>query len=231
MSTSVCLVTCSRNRGDSAKFYDSFTANGLEVTTRYEATARDSIGEGFNEAIGTDGFGLRNNPVSAEFYCFTHDDVTMWAGPELWNAALELAAKPDTGFVGVAGATSLGPDCVWWQAPDKRGAVAHQSEGLQYMSFFGPYGRALVLDGVLLIASRRCLEAIGPWPEDLGWHFYDIAMTLRAHCAGFKNYVVPLPILHGSVGQIGDDWQRSRMLFRKKYAGALPVALEHVARA
>jgi hypothetical protein len=51
------------------------------------------------------------------------------------------------------------------------------------------------------------------------WDFYDIYYTYQAQAKGRKNKVIPLPILHHSVGDgaLNEDWDTNRKVFIKKY--------------
>jgi len=62
-----------------------------------------------------------------------------------------------------------------------------------------------------------------------GWHFYDVDITFRAHLAGYRNYVIPFPVLHGEIPRRGypwDDWKVAREVFARKFEGKLPVHLQ-----
>lgn len=176
-----------------------------------------SMGEAYNLAYSMLPLTVKYPDVCV----FTHTDVELWAGRKQWDDMLEKAMLPDVGFVGVAGATGYVGGAWWAQQGAMRGAVAHTTHGETYTSTFGPYGDVDVLDGVFMAAKRSVVEAILPWPEDLGWHFYDIYATLKAKKLGLRNVVVPLPLLHGSVGLIGSDWSMASEVFRSKYLPGL----------
>ena len=67
------------------------------------------------------------------------------------------------------------------------------------------------------MCHRRVFEKIGQWDESLGWHFYDLDITLRAHKIGLKNYAVPLPILHQGLGTLTPGWEASKKIFLEKH--------------
>jgi GT2 family glycosyltransferase len=205
------IISCVRAVGDAVAMFHSFGPNRLLDV--YEAVNYSSIGRGYNQ-------GLIDVPISNDVLLFTHNDVTYWGSQNLLRDAIRAAAEPGIGFVGVAGRSSqLTDKAVWWDDPKHlRGAVAHQNGGHQkYMTSFGMYGTATVMDGVLLMCHRRVFEKIGLWDESLGFHFYDLDITLRAHRAGLKNLVLPLPILHESVGNLSPEWEASRQKFLDKH--------------
>lgn len=211
-----------------------------------EITDAISMGAGYNAAIRLQAERAKQGPYAAltrafadDVFVFTHGDVELWAGPKQWEAMLAEARKPTTGFVGVAGSADYlygtnisflfgDPDSelwkqeqqklgAWWAAENLRGSVAHTDGERVWNTTFGTYGPVRVMDGVFLACRREVLEKIGPWPEDLGWHFYDIWATEHATRWGYTNMVVPLPLLHQSVGNVRGDWTESRDLYLRKY--------------
>lgn len=196
------VFTCVRKEGEAEALLRSLVDNCLGKVLLQELVAQPNIGAGYNQAFQS----------TADVVIFTHSDVQVLAGLVLWNAMLEKCLQPETGFVGVAGCERLSPDLVWWQAANGlRGCVWHQDAGKIYASSFGPIGPVQVLDGVFLAIERKKLTSLGLWREDLGWHYYDIDMTMRAS-KRWQNEVVMLPLLHQSVGVIGDDWMASRAI-------------------
>jgi GT2 family glycosyltransferase len=179
----------------------------------YQAVDCASIGEGYNQA-------LVRLTGSFDILLFVHADVRYWGSGRLLCDAMDVAAKEDTGFVGVAGRCSpLTSSGMWWNDKMLRGSVSHDNlhGGVLLTTSYGPYGEVMVLDGVLLMCHRRVFEKIGQWDESLGWHFYDLDITLLAHKAGLKNYAVPLPILHQGLGALTPAWEASRKVFLEKH--------------
>lgn len=220
----ITIITCCRKKGDSRELEQSILANcanrwrvskdGIH-TEKYELSLVEqvgapSMGAGYNA-------GVAQLKAGTDIVVFTHTDVSILAGTGVWVAALSRCLWKNTGFVGVAGAQLLPETGVWWQADTKLGAVQHANHGLRYVSAFGSYGAAQVMDGVFLACIPATLNKVGPWPEDLGWHFYDIEMTLRADISGLANQVVCLPLEHGSVGVIGHEWHDARNKFLSRF--------------
>jgi GT2 family glycosyltransferase len=163
---------------------------------------------------------------------FIHDDARLWCSSEIFSNALKKASDPETGFVGVAGTTKLSETGCWWQDPSTcLGSVFHPNpqRGVHQNCWPGGaafYGEALVLDGLLLLTNWDVLERLGGFREDLkGFHFYDIDITLRAHLNGLKNYVVPLPIYHNSIGELSPAWEEARRSFVDTYKSVLPRSI------
>ena len=207
--TKVSVITCARKAGDSHQLELSLLDNHIEHEL-IEVAGAKSIADGYNEGI---------QRATTDVFVFTHTDVTLLAGPMLWARFLKCVNANGIGFVGLAGCEKLPSNGVWWECPHKAGAVQHVSGGLTYMSSFGPYGTVQVMDGVFLACKRSVIESVGLWSSVLGWHFYDIEMTLRASLDGLTNEVVCLPIQHESIGEVGGDWKASRKLFLECYSG------------
>ena len=202
------VIVCARKKGDSAELMDSLHHGvGFHGAQIIEMVDQPSMGAGFN--AGT-------KIARGDVLMFTHTDVRLWCSLGLLEEAIALAEQPTTGFVGVAGGTTLPQSVVWWEAHQKAGAVSHSNEGKTYTSTFGPFGSVQTLDGVLMMCARRKLDTIGGYDESLGWHFYDIDASLRMS-RKFQNIVVPLPILHSSVGNITQDWHESQQKFLNKH--------------
>lgn len=215
------LIICTREVGGAFKAWRSFNNDYLELI---EVSGASSMGEGYNAGIAW---------AHSNTLIFTHDDVRCWASAALYQRLTGLLSpdiRADIGFLGVAGSCVFDTTAAWWGKGPLRGAVAHSQNNQEYMSMFGPYGDALVMDGVLLACRRAVLDKTGPFVED-GWHFYDIDITLRAALMGYTNKVVPFPIYHGSVGPIGSEWHELGMSCVQRFASFLPVTLPDIAQA
>ena len=218
----VSIITCARQEGDSNGLYQSLEDGPCLTPQEYEKIELGSalsMGEGFNRGI---------RQATGEVLVFTHTDVRIWAGRKLWSDMIQECLNSGTGFVGVAGTTILGDDAIWWndvRGALKRGNVAHHDEQFgTYMSLFGPYGDVVVLDGVFL-ACRASLAREIRFPEDTGFHFYDIETTLCVHTLLLRNKVIALPLFHGSQGKVNEEWQKAREKFLNRYHEYLPASV------
>lgn len=168
----VAVIVCVRECGDTAHLDESLADAGISDFHIFEQYGCASMGEGYNKGIEA------AKSWGCDLCVFTHSDVTMWASKRLWETAMEVACLKSTGFVGVAGTSVLhldgnSPGCWWADNKTLLGAVAHTNGAVTYMTSFGRYGRAVVMDGVFLAAKTALFETIS-WDESLGWHFYDI---------------------------------------------------------
>lgn len=169
---------------------------------------------------------------------FVHDDVQL-RFPKNWYPELKkLIDDKSTGFLGVAGTRGLLTTGKWFEFlgnPTHEhllGSVTHGSvvDGKyeEHTNVYGDFGDAVVLDGCLLITTKRVLEDIGGFSKEIfgKFHFYDVATTLRAHMAGYRNFVINLPIVHMSGGNFSDDWAEARDKFVEKYRKDLPQVVD-----
>ena len=105
-----------------------------------------------------------------------------------------------------------------------RGAVHHYDKvsGREYLTDYGNPGQVVVLDGLFLAAKKRTLDAVGLIKPNYligDWDFYDLHYTMTAHQMGLKNKVIPMNILHNSVGELAgrDSWHQNRMAFISQF--------------
>lgn len=205
MNSKFSVIVTARPDDDVQNLIVSLEDNELGHFDLVVPRGMPSMGSGYNVGVAQ---------AKTDLLIFTHVDVCIWAGPMLWADMLNKLENEATGFLGVAGSSFLPENCAWWDhTGPKAGAVTHTDGKVIYTSTYGPYGPVAVLDGVFLACHRRVLDKLGPWPEDLGFHFYDIEMSLKANVAGFQNEVIPLPLFHGSVGNLGPEWDKSRQTF------------------
>src|SRR5436305_6832629 len=151
-----------------------------------------------------------------EILVFLHDDVRLLGNSLTFKEPLVLLEQPETGLLGVAGATYIGRCGCWWEAPSRsrRGAVAQKRDGEFGMEWSvwpkraGRFGPVVVLDGLFLMCRREVFERLGGFDQATytGFHFYDLDITFRATLAGLVNYAAPLPLLHGSRGNTDEAW-------------------------
>ena len=156
-------------------------------------------------------------------YC--HDDIEIKTPHLTFIAALAKCTEKEVGIIGPAGTTFLGQDAVWWnhenwQAGYHRGLVSHlnKEKGEIYGTHYGPHGQVVALDGLFLAARKEVWETVGltkPTYFEGNWDFYDIHYTTQAHCLGFKNYTVPIDMVHHSSGELvgRDSWLNNRKSF------------------
>jgi hypothetical protein len=162
---------------------------------------------------------MTHSMTEKEWVIFTHGDVYMpksW-GPRFLKAVAE--AERRFGPIGVAGVFGVSGDRRVKRT--EAGAVIDQNGTRTLTGQVHLPAVVRILDGCVL-ATRR-INNILPDPE-LGWHFYDADMCLRAAEKDLKNVAVESWLLHRSAWRNPDSaFGVSEEIFKRKWARALPV--------
>tara|TARA_R100001460_G_scaffold79326_1_gene120290 strand:- start:546 stop:1259 length:714 start_codon:yes stop_codon:yes gene_type:complete len=193
-----------------------------DIKVTYDAK---SIYDGHQQNID---FFKRMNLVDDDIIVLCHDDLEIISKPDDLRQHLNVARKPNVGFVGLAGSCHLPLDGAWWNARrtgDARGFV-FQGDSHETMTpnYFGKSGQVVFLDGCFLAATYKTIKAVGlsePKYLETGWDFYDIHLTHKAHLDGFCNYVVPIIAMHESPGMMREGWFNAKEKFMRKHASIL----------
>lgn len=177
------------------------------------------------------------NPADDDLVILCHDDIEIRDTPEDFIAKLKRTLNkswPWVGFVGPAGTTHLGDSAVWWDQKlwkegKHRGKVSHMDPlGHEYVTRYGSPDEVVVLDGLFLAATAKCIKQVGlqkPSYFEGEWDFYDIHYTSKAHNMGFVNKILDIDILHHSRGELvgRDSWHKNREAFIRNTV--LPINL------
>jgi GT2 family glycosyltransferase len=186
-------------------------------------TAQNSIFEAYQKGVDS----CSANDEDIIILC--HDDLQILSTKPQFIASLVKCAYSETGIVGPAGTTNLGEDAVWWQqgrwqAGFHRGQVKHfipsetKDSPTIDTTHYGPHGRVVALDGLFLAARKEVwdhIELQKPKYFEGKWDFYDIHYTTKAHLLGYKNFTIPLDMIHHSGGELvgRDSWHKNREAF------------------
>lgn len=222
-------VICSRSRPDTpciTKFKNWCWDNRDEFAYPDIHYGVSSIYEAYN-------LSFENTKDKETVFMFMHDDVEIISSPLDVVKWLELATKPNVGFVCVAGATELNSKAIWWESRKygaTRGFVFQGNDPITMTpNPFGANGQIVVGDGCFMAASYNTLEKLGgvkkPKYLSSNWDFYDISTTFEAHLKGFNNYTVPIIVRHESPGLMREGWETSRQEFIKEHRTFLPCRL------
>tara|TARA_R110002110_G_scaffold381916_1_gene592846 strand:- start:1767 stop:2450 length:684 start_codon:yes stop_codon:yes gene_type:complete len=162
---------------------------------------------------------------SQDIIILCHDDIKILSSRQHFLAALSKCKDKDTGIVGPAGTTYLGENAVWWDQEKwsqghHRGQVKHRANKGEPASatYYGECGQVVALDGLFLAARKEVWEKVGlqkPEYFEGNWDFYDIHYTTKSHSLGYKNYVIPIDMIHLSNGELvgRDSWHKNREAF------------------
>lgn len=235
----------SAHRGDADSFQK--TALFYSVAFRHDLYVRlnnrDGLPKVYNRFLNGDygGFtyvGENPSPPAAEdILVFLHDDVQIMSTEV--EAALNRGAARGWTIMGLAGAASakieaptkwhkMAPmehwrgGCVFHaQFLDKKGQPVMRPDSPK-LSFPGPTGEVVVLDGLLLaVVADRAREAGWSFDERFDFHHYDAASCLGARQKGLKLGTIFLPVVHYSMGLKDPDdpaWHRNQKVFLKAFA-------------
>jgi GT2 family glycosyltransferase len=166
-----------------------------------------------------------------DFIVFIHDDVHFehsdW-GPKI----IQHLQHSEYGILGLAGSTALAKSGIWWENPLKTlGIVKHEHQGKSWTSnYSGDFKNRIIpavcVDGVFIAVNRLLLQ--DDFNEMLtGFHFYDIDFCLNNHLAGVKIGVIfNVPLIHKSIGQTNEAWEKHRRQFLATHQYNLPCTLK-----
>ena len=175
-------------------------------------------------------------PDDDDIIILCHDDIEILTPKETFNTLLQVELNKKTGFIGVAGTTLLGTDAVWWNHKlwtkgYHRGQVFHLMDKSVEKTYYGEPGEVVVMDGLFLAARASTIKDVGLAKPDYfegEWDFYDIHYTSKAYHLGYENKVIPLGVLHNSIGELvgRTSWHKNREAFIKKVP--LPLGLSKI---
>jgi hypothetical protein len=154
---------------------------------------------------------------------FCHDDIELVCTRTEFYKAMGMTLNRACGIIGPAGTTHLDSEAVWWnhehwKAGKHRGRVLHAKGEEAEKTYYGEFGRVVVLDGLFLAANVKVWERIGMSKPDYfegDWDFYDLHYTAKAHSYGYKNQAVMLDLIHHSIGDTTgrESWHKNKAAF------------------
>lgn len=217
ISLIICSIDPGRFRSVCESYARALAPELYEVIGIHDAK---SLAEGYNRGVARS---------RGDLVIFSHDDVEV-LNPDFRARLMGHMAHAD--LVGVAGATRVtGGAWAFACPPFAVGQIAHHKPemGMYYAAVWGAPARRVegikIMDGLFLCARRAVVEAVSFDAEIFnGFHVYDADFTFRAHRAGFRLSVgCDLCLLHRSLGEYDEQWNRYEELFRLKHRGRLDV--------
>jgi hypothetical protein len=187
----------------------------------------ESIFEAYNSALSD------HKVMAKDHVIMCHDDIEVLVDVDTFNSVIEESLTEHTGFLGIAGPKRLNKTGCWWHGLGKeyphpesflRGMVLHgENLTTSKPTYYGGYGQVEVVDGLFMAATGATLNSIKTKkPKEFvsDWDYYDMYYSYQAHKLGKKNKVVPILVLHHSLGEgaMGEAWNDSRLAFCKMYA-------------
>lgn len=157
-----------------------------------------------------------------DFTCiFMHDDVVI---EDLYFFEKLEEGLKQYDIVGLAGTRQwkLTSPAVWNNCPREAmtGAVAHSKDDKLWMTAFGVFGRALLLDGLFLAVKSSTLKKSNLlFDPQFTFHFYDLDFCLEAYKKQLKCGTIPIWVTHYSMGDWTKDqtWAETEKKFLEKW--------------
>ena len=164
-----------------------------------------------------------------------HDDIEVLFNKEAFNTTIDTWLKRDKcGIVGVAGSPILIKGGNWVASARKTkretGGFVFHGPSLENMrmDFFGNADQAVQVDGVFMVTTGKVLKEIElrkPKAFEGSWHWYDAYYCLQAHLKGYNNFIMRLPLRHGSTGNYDQLFYTDMENFSKLFKKYLPVVV------
>ena len=219
------IVVYSSHLGEEEDFkFDNHVKSTIGVKheiLRYVNYNQYSLPQIYNEA-------LTRHEENAIFV-FCHNDIifrTLSWGKKL----LQRFNGSDYGILGVAGTTFIPESGRWWDDRSKMyGIVDHTNGVSEWTSEYSNPSREIIevahVDGLFIAVDPDRIEK--RFNENYGkFHFYDITFCLDNYLEEVPiGVITDIRILHKSVGETDDDWEKNRQKFVNQYSEYLPVRL------
>ena len=183
-----------------------------------------------NQYSLTEAYNKGLNESKNDVVAFIHDDLIL---PKGWGKKmLDHLKNSNYGILGVAGTTDISRSGRWWDNQNRMvGIVKHSHNGRTFeskysKSFGSEIIETILVDGLFFVVHKNRITS--SFSEDVkGFHFYDIDFTFKNHLSGVKVGVVfDVRIVHKSIGQTNEEWDKNRVLFTKKYDKNLPHSIK-----
>jgi Glycosyltransferase like family len=177
-----------------------------------------------------DGYARGLQRARGELIVLCHDDIGILTRHFAARLRAHLARFD---LIGAAGSDRLAGPKWFWSGPPHTYSWVSQPHGQGWLAgLLGAYGPVIegaqALDGVLLAARRAALEQLGFDGGTFdGFHFYDLDLSWRAHCAGLRCAVtLDLLIWHASGGNFAASWQGYAQRFLDKFPALQPRTVQ-----
>ncbi len=197
------FVSATKGKKEDTPLYQSTKDYELGFNVLFYEDNTKSLQEVYNDAIKT--ARIQNLDVVV----LLHDDIFINDKDFLEKVKTESEKYPVFGVAGAASCTLKKP-ALWHlmsERKDHRGVVAHGNEKEYHDTVFGPMGRALLIDGVLIGINIKKLPPAVKFDENYPsrFHYYDLDFSLECNKKHIKIGVVELPIIHSSPGLTDPD--------------------------
>jgi len=175
------------------------------------------------------------DPEDDDKLILCHDDIEVLFNKETFNTVIDdWLAREKCGIVGVAGSPILVKKGNWVSSARKTnrecgGLIWHGPSMTECrMDYFGKENQAIQVDGVFMVTTGKVLKKIElrkPKTFQGSWHWYDAYYCLQAHLKGYNNYIMRLPLRHGSTGNYDQLFYTDMENFANLFKKYLPVVV------
>ena len=193
-------------------------ANCIEDTKAYKFIEKYSVyrDDCRFDFIGnnSEGLSINYNKIISKYASNTDDFIFIFMHDDVVIEDLYFFEKLEEGLkkydiVGLAGTRqwNLASPAVWNNCPREAmsGAVAHTANNEKWMTSFGNFGKALLLDGLFLAVKASTLKKASLLFDDqFTFHLYDLDFCLQAYTKKLNLGTIPIWVTHHSVG----DWRK-----------------------
>lgn len=168
---------------------------------------------------------LRDLAKMYDIVVFVHDDVSIEDAMILKKLK---AAHQHYDIVGLAGGEYImfdpaKPPLWHLMCKTRHGAVAHPTEkdGSLTMAAFGNTPAPCdLIDGLFIsVNTKKLRDQNVNFDDDMTFHFYDLALCMRARAANLKIGVWPIWVVHQGLGDSyqSHSWEQCAKVFKNRY--------------
>lgn len=183
----------------------------------------------------TEAYNIILNKATNDIVVLCHDDIRIKT--KKWGRkVVEHFENSDYGVIGVAGTYYYPESGRWWE--DNRTMVGcvnhkHPITNKEYSSKYSCLvGDGIIpvvsLDGVFMVVHKKRIKY--NFNEDVkGFHFYDVDFTVGNYLEGVKiGCITNIRVLHFSIGQTNDEWEKNRIKFVDRWKNNLPLTNDNI---
>lgn len=226
MKNFIYVIYSTNNNDDEIKKYNehiSKTIGCKHIIKHYKNNNQYSLTEIYNKSIKDY---YRNNN---EIFVFIHDDL-IFKTRDWGKILLRKFNNFNVDIIGLAGSDHLSNNGIWWSKKETMYGVVEHTNGVSnwvndYNSNFKGLKEVVVVDGLFIAVNFD--RVIHIFNEDFeGFHFYEIPFCVDNYIDGSEIRVTnEIRVLHKSIGQTNDEWEKSRIIFIDKYKQYLPITI------
>jgi len=223
----ICFIYCVNQEEQLQQSLRSISFLDIPEGFVLEAQAVDdakSMTAGYNEAM---------MHTDAKYKVYLHQDVQIMHKSFLVDAVKLFRANPQLGMLGMAGASYVPLNGIWWEAAEKYGQVYCIPSGVVELLAFRECGNGLDYQPVAAVDGLLMMTQVDiPWRDDLfrGWHFYDLSQCFEFARAGYEigvpRQATPWTLHDCGIPVLNNGFPEDRERFVNEYRGELISGLD-----